>query len=203
MKTTQSIKSYQVTPRLNAGLTMIEVLVTLVILSVGLLGMAAMQVTGIRGTNNAGYRTQASLLANDIAERMRANPAAMDSNLFENINSAAIDCDTAPILYCEEKLSSNTTQAAETCTSAQMAAYDINVWFCGIISNNTRAGGVINSLPQASATITCIDTDPVGGDADTCTNLSPHTISVNWVEPNPQSGGPATINQSIAITIQP
>jgi type IV pilus assembly protein PilV len=55
------------------GFTLIEVLVTMVILSVGLLGMAALQLTGIRNNQGSAMRTQATMLAYDIVDRMRAN----------------------------------------------------------------------------------------------------------------------------------
>jgi len=55
------------------GFTLIEVLVALVILSVGLLGLAALQTGGLRNNNSALIRSQAVLAAEDILDRMRAN----------------------------------------------------------------------------------------------------------------------------------
>ena len=192
-----------------AGLTMIEVLVTLTIMSIGLLGMAAMQVTGVRSVSSSSLRTQASVLANDMAERMRANTTAIDANAFMNVSSASIDCTTLPSPYCAEHYDGSTIVAAQDCTSAQMAAFDINVWFCGIDSGGSRKGGVQEYLPAAqagtpSATITCTDTDPTGGDADPCTNTaSPHQITLNWSEINPSTqGGTATITQSVTLNVQ-
>lgn len=184
-----------------AGFTIIEVLVTLIVLSVGLLGMAALQITGIRSATGATSRTQATLMADDIVERMRANVVAVDNNLFTAVNSNAIDCTAMPNPYCGEYYNGGNT-AAQSCTTAQMAAYDINVWFCGINSNGTRRGGVINNLPLATATITCADSD--GTDTDPCTNRSPHTITISWTENNPQKddSGATTTTQSIAMTIQ-
>jgi len=186
---------------------MIELLVTVVILSIGLLGMAAMQLTGLRSTNGATHRTQATLLANDIAERMRANISAVDNNLFMAVNSTTnINCNTLPSPYCAEFINaSSAITAAESCNSAQMAAYDLNVWFCGVSSVGNRAGGVSAALPQATVAVTCVDTDPPSGaDADACTNRSPHTITVGWSEVNPERGGAsATIIQNVSMTIQP
>lgn len=59
--------------RRAAGLTLIEVLVTLVIISVGLLGVAALQLTTVRNNYDSFVRTQASTLASDMLDRMRAN----------------------------------------------------------------------------------------------------------------------------------
>jgi type IV pilus assembly protein PilV len=55
------------------GFTLIEVLVALVILSVGLIGLAALQTGGLRNNNSAVIRSQAVLAAEDILDRMRAN----------------------------------------------------------------------------------------------------------------------------------
>ncbi len=63
------------TPRhsLESGSTLVEVLVTVVLVSVGLLGLSAMQVATVQTTNSASQRFEATLLARDILERMRAN----------------------------------------------------------------------------------------------------------------------------------
>jgi type IV pilus assembly protein PilV len=65
------------------GFTLIEVLVTMVILSVGLLGMAALQLTGIRNNQGSAMRTQATMLAYDIVDRMRANRQAAVSGAYD------------------------------------------------------------------------------------------------------------------------
>lgn len=55
------------------GFSLIEVLVTLVVLSIGLLSLAALQVTTLKSNNSALTRFEASTLAYDILDRMRAN----------------------------------------------------------------------------------------------------------------------------------
>lgn len=55
------------------GFTLIEVLVAVIVLSIGLLGLAGLQATGLRYNHSAYLRSQASQLAYDIADRMRAN----------------------------------------------------------------------------------------------------------------------------------
>ena len=193
----------------TAGLTMIEVLITLSIMSVGLLGMAALQMTGVRSVSSSSQRTAATLLANDIIERMRANPKAMDDNIFMGVSSASIDCTTLPTKYCAEQYSTGSGMvAAQSCTPDELGAYDINVWYCGVNSDGTRKGGVQEYLPATddgtpSATITCIDTDPPGGDTDPCSTKSPHQVTLSWSEINPSTEGDATITQSISMTVQP
>jgi type IV pilus assembly protein PilV len=55
------------------GSTLVEVLVSLVVLSIGLLGVAALQLSSLRANSSAAQRSQATFLAYDIADRMRAN----------------------------------------------------------------------------------------------------------------------------------
>lgn len=62
------------------GLTLVEILVALVVLSVGLLGLAAMQTTSVKFTTSAYQRTQATALAYDLIDRMRGNRLAALNN---------------------------------------------------------------------------------------------------------------------------
>lgn len=65
----------------NRGMTMVEVLVTVVILSFGLLALAGLQVTALGGSKNASNRTVATMLGYEILDAMRANRgAALDGN---------------------------------------------------------------------------------------------------------------------------
>ncbi len=63
-------------PSRARGFTLIESLVALLVLSIGLLGIAAMQLASLQANNGAFQRTQATFLAQDIADRMRANRTA-------------------------------------------------------------------------------------------------------------------------------
>jgi type IV pilus assembly protein PilV len=64
------------------GTTLIETLVALVVLSVGLLGIAALQMTSLRNNRGAHLRSQAQVLAYDIADRMRANRNAAQADAY-------------------------------------------------------------------------------------------------------------------------
>lgn len=59
--------------RAVAGFTLVEVLIALVVLSIGLLGIAALYLETLRANRTALYRTQAVTLAADLADRIRAN----------------------------------------------------------------------------------------------------------------------------------
>jgi type IV pilus assembly protein PilV len=67
--------------RHQGGITLIEILVALLILSIGLLGLANLQAVGLRANHNAYLRSQATFLAYDIVDRMRANrPPALSGS---------------------------------------------------------------------------------------------------------------------------
>ena len=74
-----------------SGFTLLEVLIALVVLSIGLLGIAALQGVGIRSSHGAYLTSQASLLAYDIADRIRANPSMVPQS--GAIATAAGDCE--------------------------------------------------------------------------------------------------------------
>lgn len=72
------------------GSTLIEVLVTVVLVSAGLLGLAGMQIATVQTTNSAAQRFEATVLAKDIIERMRANrPRAIAGDYNIAIGAAA------------------------------------------------------------------------------------------------------------------
>lgn len=69
--------------RRQRGFTLLEILVAAVLLTGGLIGLASMQASGTRLNNSAYLRTQASILAYDIVDRMRANRAAAVGNEYD------------------------------------------------------------------------------------------------------------------------
>lgn len=74
----------------QSGFTLLEVLVAIVVLSIGLLGLAGLMATSLRNNQSAYHRSQAVLLAYDISERMRANrPAALTNAYDITIGTAA------------------------------------------------------------------------------------------------------------------
>jgi type IV pilus assembly protein PilV len=78
------------------GVTLLEVLVTLLVTSIGLLGLAGLQLTSMQGTNSAAQRFEASTLAYDILERMRSNrPQALLGAYGIDLGEAAPGGDAA------------------------------------------------------------------------------------------------------------
>ncbi|MGI9227617.1 MAG: type IV pilus modification protein PilV [Gammaproteobacteria bacterium] len=154
------------------GLSLIEILVTVVILSIGLLGIAATQTVGMGYSHDSYLRSQATMMINELTERMSINLAAVDNNDFAiNANYAMGGCGVAPAPICE---------AGVVCTPVQLATYDMYRVACGF--NAGGSDGIVNIFPNGTLNITCIDSD--GADADACTNGSNHQITITWQRAN-------------------
>ncbi len=74
----------------QTGMSLVEVLVTLVATSVGLLGVAALQLVTVRSNQEAYARLQASMLASSLLESMRANSPGFRNGDYSNIDFDSI-----------------------------------------------------------------------------------------------------------------
>ena len=95
--------------RPQAGFSMVEVMVALVVLAVGMLGIAGVYVTTLRSSGSAISRMQAVNLAGDMADRIRANRFGRAD--YENANGVENDC-----------------VDDMDCTAAEMAQNDVFLW---------------------------------------------------------------------------
>jgi type IV pilus assembly protein PilV len=80
--------------RASCGFSLVEVLIAIVVLSVGLLGLAGLQATGLRNNHSAYLRSIATLQAYDMADRMRANIQGVQAGAYDSISGTptAPDC---------------------------------------------------------------------------------------------------------------
>jgi len=117
------------TIRYHGGFSLVEVLIALVIMSVGMLGIAGLYVEGMRAGRTSTFRHHAVTLASDVADRIRANRAgAVD---YEGVGGNN-DCVLGNV----------------DCNASQMAANDIWLW-------KLQAAGM---LPNGDVAITFDDT---------------------------------------------
>ncbi len=75
----------------TAGFTLVEVLVALVVMAVGMLGIAGLYVEGLRAGRTAVYRSAAVMLAADMADRIRANPAGAYAGTGPGVNNNCVN----------------------------------------------------------------------------------------------------------------
>ena len=76
----------------QSGFSLIEVLVTIAILMIGLLGLAALQTNATVAEMEAYQRSQALVLVQDLADRISANKGEAASYVKDDIGTAAVDC---------------------------------------------------------------------------------------------------------------
>lgn len=90
MKTKNQFKS-TASGWVQRGFSLIEVLIAMVILAVGVLGLAALQTTGLQYTHDSYIRSQATVIVYDLVERMRNN--VDNANLYVASSDPAGTCD--------------------------------------------------------------------------------------------------------------
>lgn len=119
----------------QSGFTLVEIMVAMLVLAIGLLGLAGLQANGLRQNTNALYRTFAMMQAYDMADRIRANETGRRNGAYDTITTgipAAQNC------------------TAAVCTPNEIAAYDAHEW------NNTNA----QLLPSGTGSVSVAGVAP-------------------------------------------
>ena len=147
---------------LPRGFTLIEVLVAAIILSVGLLGVAALQLNAMRGNQIAHLRTAAIVAAEDLVDRVLTNREAAAAGYYHTTGSGTTYPPTA-------NADCGTTTG---CTPRHMASNDVHAWQQHLAS----------ILPEGTGSI-CVDGNGSNAcDGDTETNPVTHVIRISWTE---------------------
>ena len=181
------------------GLSLIEILVTVVVLSIGLLGIAGMQAFGMRYSHDSYARSQANILANELIERMRANPDAVNNGDYKTAIDA-LDCSSV------NNDPAHPTNAAPSCTGAdsgqfcdvtQLASLDAFRIGCGqfLATPNALVGGVANLLPNGRLQVDC--TDSSAGVPPECEGDNSRTVRIIWQDPDFKGDPNATLQVEI------
>ncbi|MGK0248112.1 MAG: type IV pilus assembly protein PilV [Oleispira sp.] len=151
---------------LNKGLSLIEVLVTVVITSIGLMGLVSLQMQAVRATTDSGNRSQAVWVWNDIINRIHANEVASASYIDANPVACA-----APAAVCSSYHNGTVVINPTNCTGDQQADWDRYEVACQL-RPIPFIGDTSRYLPDAQLTITCAD--------GICDDGDPLTISLQW-----------------------
>lgn len=117
--------------RQATGFTLIEMLIALAVLSIGLLGIAALQMRGQQYNHAAYIRTQGTSLAYEIIDRMRANIACADDVVARPAGFATFSPPDPMITGCVAGYGANTGVADcinNTCTPEQLRNFDLGQW---------------------------------------------------------------------------
>lgn len=171
----------------SGGFGLIEVMVALLVISIGLLGIASMQAVGIKQSNQSRLRALAAFEAASMVNQMRANPGFWHSSA--NFSSDP----NAPTTYTVDDQGTltgitATDCAANVCTPPQMAGGQVQQW-----------GSGLQALPNGNGRVEC---SAVVGAVPTC------LIKVSWTESeakaaNSVAGTTAAGPQSYQLTVTP
>ena len=129
---------------LQQGFSLIEVLVAVLVITIGLLGVAGMQLVGLKGNQQSFSKNQAAHHAQAVLEKMRGNPAGVITNKYL-FDSSTYSCATEPTKNCG--------LAASVCNPEQIAIHDLFRAFCG--QKGGVAGGIKGDLSGSEMSITC------------------------------------------------
>ena len=142
-------------PTKQSGFTLLEVLIAVLVFSIGLLGVAAMILTSMRGTHTAQLRTQATLQSQWIADAMRGNA---DGVMAGNYN-----VDPVP--------TAGSTNCDAGCTAAQTATRDLERW----------GAQLAQLLPSGTGGINCRLNSPLRGGVPAFP-VGLCTVTMRWTE---------------------
>ena len=133
----------------EAGFTLIEVLITLLIIAVGLMGTASLQMTGLNSNQGAYLRSQASILAYDMADRMRGNSERAVIGDYTNFTYDAGSKSAKSELTTLAGFAGNCLVQSSGCSASELSANDKYEWAQSLLG--AGSGGPL--LPNAVGTI--------------------------------------------------
>lgn len=134
------------------GFTLLEVLITLVVMSIGLLGVAALQISSLRNNQSSEFRGQATELARSMSDRMRSNTHYVQTNDGGNYISIAPTSATI-------KASCSSSPGCANSTMAENDLFEWNQYIQAVLP-----GGIGSITRNGSA------------------SLAVYTISVQWLD---------------------
>lgn len=147
MQSNESSHGFYGSLRQVGGFSLLEVLIALVILSVGLLGIAAMMSTTLKANDSAYMRTQATELAYNMLDRMRANRSAALGGSY-NIALAAT------VANPPNCTGSGTVHPG--CTPDQLAQFDLAQWKQDLAATLPGGDGSVGTSISGGATVATI-----------------------------------------------
>lgn len=152
-----------------AGVSLIEVLISIVIASIGLLALAGSNVSSVRYTKMSQYKGTATQLATDIGERMRANKAGLSTYNFQANFDTQTAVDIATLKSEATSAETLCNDVTKTCSAALIADFDLKSWKLRVRDN----------LPSGSIYIV----DQSVNSGATAVSLNAADVWVVWQDP--------------------
>lgn len=141
----------------QSGISLLEVLIALLVLAVGVLGFAGLQMTSLNQSTAANHRVTAVLIAQDAVERMELNPSMRDTYLNASWNAAAFGG------------SPNSACITNNCTAGGIADWDLAqlTWQA---ANLLPAGQIAATDCAFNSRLTCVVVSWDEQNPDACTS---------------------------------
>ena len=154
----------------QAGFTMMEMLVAVLVMGVGVLGVTGLQLVSLQNNQAALLRAEAVQLAYDILDRIRVNPAN-GGGVVAGLNYDGVAIGDAPAAPAD--------CLGGTCTVGQITAFDVAVWKCSLGGFNAEQ--VCEDLRNTEA-LPGEEEQPglPNGDGSIVLNGSVITVTVQW-----------------------
>lgn len=146
-------------PIRQKGTTLIEILIAVVLFAVSLAGMAALAISAVRSTADGHFVSQATILAEELADTMRGNLAGYETSQFVGMQEE-------PGQECEPD---------DECSPQDQTRYDTHKWLAH----------VSDALPAGTAVL-CMDSTPDDGQPDdpACDGAGLNTVKIFWLDTN-------------------
>jgi len=164
----------------QSGIALIEILISVVVLSVGLLGLVGLQMLSVKGSQHAHFKNQATLLSQGMFEKMRANP---NGDYLQ-----AVDCSSVLGTDC----------ATNNCDADQLAHFDLHQLQCGTKVGDEWIGGVKTLLPNGALQVMCADM----GDWNSCLAEPGVTVDLQWDERTVNANDDVEVNGMMHKVLQ-
>ena len=161
--------------RKQTGSTLIEVLIALLVFTVGLQGIASMQYQSVKDNFDSTQRSHGVWSAQELINRIRANSAGREAGNYSFPKNDPCP-GAAPVPYCAK----TNTSAAAACDEAQIADFDIWESICPTPNQSINQAHRDNKsqLFNPNLTISCVDIDDTDG-LD-CSEGSSFTLTLEW-----------------------
>ena len=157
------------------GFTLLEVLVALLIFSLGLIGIAGLLTVSVVTNHSAYLRTQAIFLAQGMADRMHANPLGLWNSSYQ-LNTPTTP-PTAPTGATPTASANVQNCLTASCTYAQVATRDLQVWQNELLTFLPNAGVAIKcTVPPVATAPTALQLLSLPPYSTTC------EIELSWTQ---------------------
>jgi type IV pilus assembly protein PilV len=159
----------------QTGVSLIEILVTTLILGIGLLGVASLQVASVSSNQEGFFNSQATSIAEELSSRIRASKVAEmipGSTLTHNayianyVDADGFECDAGPAMYCRANMGADPDVGCSDGVNDLQDVTTFDKWDICKIAENTLPGGKVRVLSSGWRLSVVVEWDSAKARAD-------------------------------------